>query len=107
MHKIEDKYQWLTAPQAYISCKHEDDKIIVFEGANVLFAFNFHPSKSFSDYRIGTANPGSYKIVLSSDEKIYHGFERIDTSTTYFTEPKPWHDRPHSLLVYLPSRTCA
>lgn len=32
--------------------------MIVFERAGVLFAFNFHPSKSFTDYKIGVDIPG-------------------------------------------------
>ena len=43
-----------------MSRKHEDDKVIVFERAEVLFAFNFHPTKSFTDYKIGVEKPGKY-----------------------------------------------
>ena len=58
MQHLEDKYKWLDSPQAYISLKHEADKLIVFERGNLLWIFNFHPSKSFSDNRVGT-NGGS------------------------------------------------
>ncbi len=52
---LEAKYGWLAADPAYVSCKHEDDKVIVFERAGLVFAFNFHTSKSFTDYRVGLA----------------------------------------------------
>jgi len=46
--------------QAYVSRKHEDDKVIVFERAGVVFVFNFNPSKSFTDYKIGVQVDGVY-----------------------------------------------
>ena len=58
MNAAEAQYGWLLAPQAWVSRKHEDDKVIVFERARLLFVFNFHPTKSFSDYCVGTDLPG-------------------------------------------------
>lgn len=46
--------------QAFVSAKHEEDKVIVFDRAHVLFIFNFHPSKSFQDYRVAVEVPGKY-----------------------------------------------
>lgn len=46
--------------QAFVSAKHEEDKVIVFDRSNVLFIFNFHPSKSFQDYRVAVEAPGKY-----------------------------------------------
>ena len=37
-----------------MSRKSEADKVIVFERGNCLFAFNFHPSASYPDYKVGT-----------------------------------------------------
>ena len=36
----------------FVSWKHEDDKVIVFERAGLVFVFNFHTHKSFSDYKV-------------------------------------------------------
>ncbi|CAG8482615.1 12846_t:CDS:10 [Dentiscutata heterogama] len=76
LQHTEDRFGWLDSPQgkflnnkAYISLKHEDDKIIVFERGNLLWIFNFHPTKSFTDYRIGTEWAGHYKIVINTDSK--------------------------------------
>lgn len=63
MHELEDKYHWLDDPHNYVSCKHESDKVIVFERAKLLFIFNFHWEKSFADYRVGTLWPGKYAIL--------------------------------------------
>lgn len=53
MNHTEEKYHWLCSDPGYVSCKHEDDKVIAFERAGLVFVFNFHNSKSFTDYRIG------------------------------------------------------
>ncbi|RCH92382.1 alpha-1,4-glucan branching enzyme [Rhizopus stolonifer] len=106
MQQTEEKYGWLHAPQGYVSRKNDGDKIIVFERAGVLFIFNFHPTKSFTDYRVGVAEAGKYKIVLNSDDKQYLGHERVDNNTEFFTSPSHWDDRPNWLQVYIPSRTC-
>ena len=59
MNKVEDSLQWLSAPQAYVSRKHEGDKVIVFERpADVVWLFNFNPTQSFTDYKIGVDLPG-------------------------------------------------
>ncbi|XP_023575021.1 1,4-alpha-glucan-branching enzyme [Octodon degus] len=104
MNRLEERCGWLSAPQAYVSEKHEDNKIIAFERANLLFIFNFHPSKSFTDYRVGTALPGKFKIVLDSDAAEYGGHQRLDHSTEFFSEPFEHNGRHYSLLVYIPSR---
>ena len=36
MQWCEEKYGWLHSPQAYISLKHDGDKVIVFERAGLL-----------------------------------------------------------------------
>ncbi|KAF3164777.1 alpha-1,4-glucan branching enzyme [Orbilia oligospora] len=105
MQNLEEKYHWLSAPQAYISLKHEGDKIIVFERANLIFVFNFHPTNSFPDYRIGVEVAGKYKVILSSDNKLFGGFERVDENGEFFTTDFRWNDRSNFLQVYIPTRT--
>jgi len=84
MNLLEEKYKWLAWSGGYVSWKHEDDKVIVFERAGLLFAFNFHPTKSFPDYRVGVEEPGKYKIVLDSDEEQFGGHSRLNHSTEFF-----------------------
>ncbi|XP_067654323.1 1,4-alpha-glucan-branching enzyme-like [Haliotis asinina] len=105
MIHLEQKYGWLSHPQNYVSCKHEGDKVIVFDRADCLvFMFNFHPDKSYTDYKIGVGLPGKYKIVLDSDAEQYGGHKRLDHNTEYFTKDEPWNERPHHTYVYIPSR---
>ncbi|KLO16363.1 glycoside hydrolase [Schizopora paradoxa] len=106
MNNLETKYQWLAAPQAYVSLKHDVDKVVVFERAGVLFVFNFHPTQSFSDYRVGVEEAGEYQVILSSDEKRFGGFDRVDLSVKHFTTPMEWNGRKNWLQVYVPTRSC-
>ena len=105
MQKTEEKYGWLHAPQAYISLKNELDKVIVFERAGLVFIFNFHPTESFVDYRVGIETAGTYRVVLQTDSKDVGGFNRIDASTRFFTTPFVWNDRKNFTQVYIPTRT--
>ena len=105
MQNLEEKYGWLHSPQAYISLKNENDKVLVFERAGLLFIFNFHPTQSFADYRVGVDQQGTYKIVLDSDWKEFGGFDRNDRSTRFFTQDLPWNGRRNCTHVYIPTRT--
>ncbi|MEE6507415.1 hypothetical protein FKM82_022025, partial [Ascaphus truei] len=108
MNKLEEQFGWLAAPMAYVSAKHQDDKIIAFERGNLLFIFNFHPYKSYTGYRVATNLPGKYPleymIILDSDAEEYGGHHRLDHKTEFFTEAFPYNNRPYSLMVYIPCR---
>ncbi len=62
LHRTEEKQGWLSANPGYVSWKHQDDKVIVFERADTVFVFNFHPNKSFPDYKVNHKS----KIVTAS-----------------------------------------
>ena len=78
--------------------QNNDDHMLSYMRGDLLFAFNFHPTKSLTDYLL-PAVEGNYTIVLSTDDKKFGGFDRIDTSLTY---PAGANER---VKVYLPSRT--
>eukprot|EP01118_Nematostelium_gracile_P016460 TRINITY_DN6820_c0_g1_i3.p1 TRINITY_DN6820_c0_g1~~TRINITY_DN6820_c0_g1_i3.p1 ORF type:complete len:714 (+),score=190.48 TRINITY_DN6820_c0_g1_i3:203-2143(+) len=105
MNLLEDKYKWLASAQAYVTLKHEDDKLIVFERGNLFWIFNFHWNKSFNDYRFGVLKPGKYKIVLNSDETQFGGHNRLDKNSSYFSSNDGCHGQPQSISVYIPCRT--
>jgi 1,4-alpha-glucan branching enzyme len=85
---------------------HEDDKVIAFERFNMVFVFNFHHLKSFSDYMFDV-QPGKYSMVLNSDEPEFGGQERLRKNQTHFTifDAKNYGER-NLISLYLPSR-CA
>ena len=87
------------------SRKHDHDKVMVFERGHLLWLFNFHPSQSYPDYRVGVQSPGKYKIALDTDAKKYDGHGRVDADSEYLTSGGDWDGRHNSLMVYLPSRS--
>lgn len=105
MQLTEAKYGWLHSPQAYISLKNETDKVLVFERAGLLWIFNFHPTKSYTDYRVGVDVAGVYRIVLDSDSTDFGGFNRNNKETRFFTTDMPWNNRRNFTQVYIPTRT--
>lgn len=107
MNITETKYGWLNFDPAYVSLKHDGDKIIVYERNNKLFIFNFHPTQSYTDYRVGVEKSGCYKIVLNSDREEFGGHNRIDEEKSeFFTTDFSWNNRKNFIQVYIPSR-CA
>nr|CAD7392412.1 unnamed protein product [Timema cristinae] len=92
--------------KAYVSWKHEDDKVIVFERADLVFIFNFHPTKSFTNYRIGVEIPGTYKVCLNSDDEQFGGFKRVDNNVPHYTYPEHFANRQNSLMCFVPKEGC-
>merc|ERR1719233_573942 len=109
MNHLESEVGWLASDPGYVSTKHEDDKVIVFERAGLVFCFNFHPSKSLPDYRVGVDVAGEYQIVLDTDWAELGGHGIRDRQATSHTDnnSKGWHGRRTEMMVYLPSRTAA
>jgi len=105
MNLAEEQFHWLKAEPAYVSRKHEDDKMIVFERAGLLFIFNFHHTKSYTDYRVGTNIPGKYVIALNSDDRHFGGDEHVYANSEYFASDEGVDGRRFSIQVYIPSRT--
>ena len=52
----------MAAPHTYVSRKDEGDKLVVLERGDVVMVFNFHPTNSYQDYRVGCLLPGPYKV---------------------------------------------
>ncbi|KDR15603.1 1,4-alpha-glucan-branching enzyme [Zootermopsis nevadensis] len=105
MNGLEERHGWLHKDSGYVSWKHEADKVVAFERAELLFVFNFHPTQSFPDYRIGVEVPGEYRVVLDTDFEKYGGFYRVDSNVPHFTYPEEFAGRRNSIKLYLPSRT--
>jgi 1,4-alpha-glucan branching enzyme len=84
--------------------EHNEDMVIVFERAETLFVFNFHPSVSYTDYRF-SARQGRYCMILSSDAAEYGGAGRLIPNQEHRTLSDASHDNRHVLSLYLPTRT--
>jgi len=105
MNHAEDQIGWLGADPGYVSTKHQDDKVIVFERAGAVFCFNFHCNKSFADYKIGVEVSGEYEICLDTDDSKFGGQMRRDPKVHAHTFAEGYNGRRCHMCVYLPSRT--
>ena len=81
----------------------ETDQVIVFKRGNLIFAFNFSPKKSFTDYGV-LVPKGSYDIVLNTDDIQFGGFGLIDTAIRHYTLPSHLKNKEW-LRMYLPARS--
>jgi len=105
MIALADQTGVLAAPPARLLWEHNDDKVLIFERAGLVWAFNFHPQRSFADYRF-PAPPGQYRIALDSDAPRYGGHGRVDPDQLHFALSATRNaNPPHRLSLYLPNRT--
>ncbi len=80
---------------------HCNDNILALSRGDLTFIYNFHPTKSVSEYLLDLPG-GEYMHVLNSDEDRFGGQNRIDSNQVFTT---------HSIYgrtgiqLYLPCRT--
>ncbi|MDP2643953.1 MAG: alpha amylase C-terminal domain-containing protein [Desulfobacterales bacterium] len=85
--------------------EHAADKVLIFERQGLIFSFNFHPARSFTDYCFD-APPGEYAMVLDCDDPRYGGHGRLMPDQHHMTLSEA-HGKSgrHFLSLYLPSRS--
>ena len=93
-------------PELFV--QDEQKKILIFKRKDCIFALNFNPEASFTDY--GFAAPaGKYEAILNTDENEFDGFSRVKTGEVHFRVPVKIENGSgkykDSLSLYLPSRT--
>lgn len=83
---------------------HQDfeKKVIIFQRANLIFAFNFNPIQSFADYRF-EAPPGKYHMILDTDAQKYGGYGRLLPTQMHYTVTDK--TQKNMLSLYLPARS--
>lgn len=84
----------------------DEDNILAYMRDDLLFIFNFHPQKSYSDYGI-LVPQGKYQIILDTDDKAFGGFGQNDDTIHHFTQYDQLYapDNKGWLKLYLPART--
>jgi 1,4-alpha-glucan branching enzyme len=92
-------------PDPVLLHENGEEMVIAFYRKQMVFAFNFHPTRSFVDYRIN-APAGKYRMLLDSDQPDYDGHNRLRSVQDHFTRPLSGEDGIGEVLsLYLPSRT--
>jgi 1,4-alpha-glucan branching enzyme len=105
MISLSKNYKLFESKEVNLVYEHSDNKIIIFERAGLLFIFNFHPERSYSDYRF-EAPPGKYRMIFNSDAPEYGGHNRLLPDEYHLTLLDTSKERPCDLLsLYLPNRT--
>jgi 1,4-alpha-glucan branching enzyme len=89
------------APQCIFIDQHK--QIILFERAGLIFAFNFSPNGSQAGYWVQVPREGNYRVILSTDEGRFGGWDRVSKETRYRATVQP--DGQTRLQIYLPART--
>jgi 1,4-alpha-glucan branching enzyme len=84
----------------------DDDQVLAFKRGDLVFIFNFSPSRSFTDYGI-LAPIGEYDGVFDTDQPKYGGYGNIDEKVHHLTSDDPLY-APNGLgwlKLYLPARS--
>lgn len=92
----------LESGYAYNHLMDVENKTLVYSHGTVVFIFNWHPLRSLPDYEIPVPEPGSYRILLSTDAKAFGGYDRIDPGVVAFSRTKfdSKGDPHYSICVY-------
>lgn len=101
---LETQYNFLKEKWSSLRLDNKGDQTLAFERGQLLFVFNFSPSKSYTNYGI-QAHPGKYNVVLNTDSKQFGGFGNIDESVFYVSERIGGASGKDWLKLYIPSRT--
>lgn len=85
---------------------NDSDQILAFMRGDLIFVFNFSPTRSFADY--GFLVPtGSYNVVLNTDARIFGGNGLADDTVTHLTNYDPLYSKENKewLKLYIPARS--
>ncbi len=85
---------------------HDGDLVLAYMRGDLLFVFNFHPTRSFTDYGL-LVPKGEYEVVLNTDNPLYGGFGNTDDTLRHLAPEDPLYKRVRKgwLKLYIPSRS--
>lgn len=101
--KSEPKFNLLPIFQVW---DKSTDQMLAYQRGDLLFVFNFHPTRSYTDYGI-LAQSGKYRTVLNTDAKDFGGFGTSNDMVEHITQYDPLHASHGKewLKVYIPARS--
>ena len=80
-----------------------DKKVIVYSKGDTVFAFNFHPQNSYENYFLPISKTGEFKVILTTDDGVYGGYNRVDKE--YIYTAKRGYKTTSGFGCYLPQRS--
>lgn len=102
---LDKRFHLLTDPLVEELSIDEGDKVLVYRRGPLVFAVNFHPTVSYTAYRIPVPDPHDYGIALDTDSAAYGGHGRVEPDTHFARDIAFFAGRQQSIYLYLPSRT--
>ena len=86
--------------------RNDPDHVLAFYRGGYVFAFNFDPERSYSDYGVLVPPGGMYRLLLDSDEVRFAGQGRIAAGQEFWPENVEQGDEiVQQIKLYLPTRT--
>jgi len=101
--KSEKNFNLTPVQEIWVS---EGDQVMAFKRGDLIFVFNFSPTRSYTDY--GFLVPtGTYSVVLNTDSKDFGGFGNTDDTINHITNYDPEYVADHKewLKLYIPARS--
>ncbi len=105
MQKLDEQYNLLNDKFIEQLLIHEDNKQLVYRRGPLVFVFNFHPTNSYSDWRIPVPDLVDYKVVLNTDSTRFDGKGLSADDQTHIVEKVVWDGRNQSIQIYVPARS--
>jgi 1,4-alpha-glucan branching enzyme len=91
---------------AWIDCTDRDNSVLSFQrvipgtSQHLICVFNLTPVPR-EEYRIGAPHGGSYRLLMSTDDREFGG-SGFELPSRISTDPVSAHGHPHSLSLKLP-----
>jgi 1,4-alpha-glucan branching enzyme len=105
LQTLDERYGLLAAEDTEIIHTDETCKLIACRRGPLVFVFNFHPTDSHANYRIGMPERTDYKLILNTDDFWFGGHGIVVTGQVYPCQNHPWQGRNQSIQLYIPTRT--
>jgi 1,4-alpha-glucan branching enzyme len=103
--ELEETQRVLTQRPARLCHVDNSTKVIVYTRGPLLFAFNFHVSKSYDSYKVGVQIAGEYELLLNTDQLKFGGLGRLEKTTILRTSESLVDELPNTLAIPLPQQT--
>lgn len=82
----------------------EEEKLLVWQRGDLVFAVNLHPTRSLVDLQIPLPQQSDYLLLLDTDRREFSGPGRIASGGRYIWKPVSCEGQSQSTQIYLPSR---
>ena len=104
MQHLDIIYRLFADESIHLLFIHEDAKQVVYERSGLVFAFNFHPTESVTDWRIPVPQQADYRLILNTDDIAYGGHGVVE-GVHYPWQDVPMEGHTQSIQIYVPARS--